>query len=269
MIRSALIACLVACSLAALALHRTDGFSLQRCQISLLESQDPLESIAIAWPQRFHYLARGKQVFVFASVDGQYVLKLFDQRNLQDRWYAHLPGVVHLVEERKLRWAQWQAMYPESYRLAHAMLPNETGVLLVHLGRSLVAYPTIELIDKASRSHRVDLNQTPFVLQKRGTGTLLGRLQACSGDPFKLRALLEQYLVFHAKRIGLGIADRDRDIKNNYAWDGDTLLYIDPAQFVLKSESKEHAWRAATTPVRKWLVRNAPSAVPWFDEQKM
>lgn len=244
-----LVACSIACVLSLIAIWRTD-FSLETIEVPLLQIQDPEPRNTFIWPKKFRYLNRGAQVFAFESEDGNYVLKFFNRNQLR---------LSRFLSDKELRRRKEKIrIYPESYRLAFQMLPDETGILALHQGKASQQYPVVEVTDKASRTFQIDLNLFPFVLQKKGTGRLLDRPS------------IDQFLAFHAKRIGYCIADGDRDIKRNYSWIGDNLLYIDPARFFYEERLKDPErraleWWRATYRLREWLVKHAPEQVNDFD----
>jgi hypothetical protein len=249
---------LIAALLSGLALWRAD-FSINKIQIPLLCEPDPRAPLNFEWPKNFRYLNQGAQIFAFESEDGKHVLKFFNRDQLK------IPKF--LSRKNKIRRKEKIRIYPESYRLAFENLPEETGLLAVHQGVSEERYPTVEVIDKASRKFSIDLNAVPFVLQKKGKGTLLGELDA---DKSKLLTFFDQFLAFHAKRISLRIADGDRDIKRNYCWIGDQFIYIDPARFFYEEdlrnpERMQLEWWKATYRLRQWLAKYAPEQLAAFD----
>lgn len=248
---------------------RTDFFSLASIQIPFLAQNDSDSLFKDTWPQTFRYLARGRQCFAFESKDGRYVLKFFDRTHLNPSWKRFLSASHHQREMK--RWADRVHIYPESYRIALEKMAEETGLLIVHQGHSSLKYPIVELVDKASRHFSIDLNTVPFVLQKKGTGKLLNRLSKAESQE-ELTGMIEQFLAFHSKRIGSFIADGDRDVKRNYAWNGDDLLYIDPARFSFQKngwqpERYNREWWGATYRLRRWISKNAPERLAYFDEK--
>jgi hypothetical protein len=125
------------------------------------------------------------------------------------------------------------------------------------------------LVDSSSRSFEIDLNEVPFILQKKAESSLpellmKAREEGTIGD------LLEQFLSIHRQRISLCIADYDRDIYENYGWDGKRLIYIDPARFYREQNLADPLlclaeWFKVTEPIRKWLLENARGELPSFD----
>jgi hypothetical protein len=244
---------------------RTDGFTPEVCQPVAETSAG--EQVFSSVPTRFTYLGRGRQAFAFVSEDGETVLKLFNRKRLEVPWYAKISG---LFLKRKERSQFRLKIFPQSYRLAHAYIPEETGLLTVHLERSETVWPTVQLTDKASRQFSVNLNEVAFVLQKKGEGTLLEKLKSVRKNAPLLKSLINQYLGFHAKRISQFVADRDRDILWNYSWRGEALLYIDPAQFYYDEKLQEparlnHEWWGCTYRLRRWLSKHSPETLAWYD----
>jgi len=98
-------------------------------------------NIASILSQHFSYLAEGAQVFVYASQDGQYVLKILKtpeqtvaqwqewKKDLGSQPWAPVPGDA--FESSKILYKRSF----ESYSLANE-LRNETGLILLHLKKT-------------------------------------------------------------------------------------------------------------------------------------
>jgi hypothetical protein len=129
------------------------------------------------------------------------------------------------------------------------------------------------LVDKARRVFQIDLNRVPFVLQKKGKELLYPSLQTLSSNGSNtslIDEVIESYLLFHKKRIGLCIADHDRDIKRNYCWNGGQVQYIDPARCfyepkLLEPKRRSLEWWKATHRLRKWIHSRFPGRLARFD----
>ena len=228
---------------------RVDGFFPFRIAVPLLASKDPISSYDGKIPNVFHYLGKGHQVYAFES--SGLVLKLFKKSHFNNFFNA-------FAKQERVR------IYPESYPLALKQLQEETGVLLVHLGHSDVSFPVVQVIDRVGKSHPIDLNRVPFVLQKKGERPFFDLLQ---NSPKEERALLIQaFCAFHQKRIDLCIADYDRDIEHNYCWNQSSLQYIDPARMfydpsLCDVQKREKEWWRATHRLQKWLEQEHPEEV--------
>ena len=242
-------------------------FSPRRIQVPLLEEEDPLSANSILWPTKFRFLGRGHQVFAFESEDEQYVLKFFDRQQLEDHWYAHLPFRVSKKKDRRLK--ERMKIYPESYRLAFEWLRKETALLVVHQGVCAHHYPTVEITDAESRTFQIDLNRVPFILQKKLHSSLPERLEIAKQEG-TLVSMIDQFLAIHRQRISIQIADYDRNIRDNYGWDGTRLIYLDPARIYLDKNLTDPLlcraeWYRVTDPIHKWLKKNVPHEVAAYD----
>jgi hypothetical protein len=240
---------MIQCLLTFFLLWMADFFSLERVQIPLLEKSDPVAEEMIQWPTTFHYLAKGRQAFVFES--DEYVLKFF----------ARLQVPPFASENKMNRLEKKMATYPDSYRLGFEKLRDETGILAVHVGKTDQHFPTVTLIDGSGKKLQVNLNLLPFVLQKKGK-----RSVNLSDAQF-----LDAFFAFHQKRIALLLADYDRGVQN-YSWDDTRLLYIDPGRMYLDPtlqdpERARREWLHTTHSLRKWLSKNNPELVAEFDNR--
>lgn len=255
----------VALFLSLLAVYRTDGFDPAQISTSLIEELDPLSSVLLEWPAEWRYLGKGRQQFAFESLDGRYVLKFIRQKSLLRKLYetTGLP-----TSRQRERWRKKDELYVEGYPLAFEKLKEETGLLVLHRGRARERFPTVEVRDAASGSFQIDLNQVPFVLQKKGGLSFLEALGLHKGEP-SFQHLLEAFLSFHEKRLFLHIGDGDRDLKKNYQWEEGRLLYIDPGRFffhpVWDARAFEKERFNAVYQLRKWLLQEAPEWLEWFD----
>jgi hypothetical protein len=246
---------------------RSDGFSPSAICIPLLGSRDPSqEPLTFEWPREFSYLGRGKQAFAFESTDGNYVVKFFDRHRMELPWY-HIFATQKWINRRKSK----QKLYPESYRLAYAKMREETDLLHVHMGPSSEIFPTITIKDKASRRFQIDLNQVPFILQKKASIAFLDQLSHSKHNKEELRSWLDQYISINLKRISLSIANKDKHIKDNYRCEKKRLVYIDPGRYyveqeLLNPEFLKSEWNKATYELRAWIAQNVPSELVYFDD---
>jgi hypothetical protein len=118
-------------------------------------------------PKRYTYLGSGVQCYAFLSEDGKSVLKLFKHYHLwpSTSLLKKLPFTTGVVRAREKR---MESIF-NSAHFAAQHLGKETAVLALQINPSKVHLPTVEIKDKIGVSHLVDLNKTPFLLQKRAT----------------------------------------------------------------------------------------------------
>ncbi len=259
-----------------LALFRSEGVSIYKMQGELLEGNAPLPSEAVEHflNQKYEYLAKGRQCFVFASADGKEVIKFLNYNRFYfPEWIASLP----LPQAWQAYIAKRQARYRktvDSLTLAYEKLPELTGIDYLHLqeGGSL---PVVELAGPAGRLHRVDLNRMAFILQKRADAAIFDKLDAIAKEQGieGLNHAVSAILALLQERCALGIADDDRDIEINFGFLGDQPLLIDPGRIYLSEELKtsegvSKEMRLSTKKLRKWLSKHYPESAQFLSQQK-
>lgn len=267
----------------------TEGFTLSRLDAVLPNdpqwelSSPALEDEALfqeALKQSFHYLGRGGQCFAFASEDGKYVMKFINNHwRRPQQWWLSLPWpsslkksfakpLNRIVHKRNRDFC--------SYRLSFEELKRESGLICVHLNKTDHFCKKIKIIDKLCIAHLVDLDATPFILQKRAQkiypyieekmkkGDLMGASQAIS-----------QVLELIVKRCQKGVFDEDPKLHANIGLlqeGGQSRpIFIDIGRFKRDPtrqlpEVYHKDLEALTQRFRAWLQENYPSLLPTLDE---
>lgn len=249
---------MIVAALCWLAYERTDGFSPAWIARPLAHLQDdPLsDEAASALAQPYRYLSRGRQSFVFESLDGKFVLKFFNSS------YLNLSGNK---QKRKLR----RKFFKESYLLAWKELRQETGLLHLHQGIAASHLPKIKLTHRTGSSFDLDLTQAAFVLQKKGhvfTEALphIFKTEGISG----IEKTIDLWFGFVRLRLEKKIADRDADAISNMGLCEGALLNLDPGRLCFdKNLNLEKEWAHSSSHFRRWLNRNYPEAVAHFDKR--
>lgn len=270
--RKCLLPIFVAGVLSCFALYRTDFYFL-KIKAPLYSNPSPAfpKELNPIISQPFSFFGKGRQSYVFASKDGTVVLKFFNRSYIEMPWYARLSPISWQKKEETKRSLR-KIFYFRSYLVAEQLFKNETGLLYVHLGPS-TDLPPVVLTDRASRLFSVDLNQIPFVLQKRAE-PLFSALQKFSKEKREkaLTGIIEDLFLLIEKRIAFGISDKDHDFEHNFAYLDGKLIQIDPGRLLegvdfTNPEVKRHEWWAGTHRLRKWLEKEHPPLVPVFDSR--
>jgi hypothetical protein len=258
--------------------YRIDGFSDSKIQgplasgIAPLPSQEALQAL----DQTYRYLAKGRQCFVFASEDGQSVIKFLNYKRFSfPEWVFSLP----LSHDLKLylalcadkRRQRFDATL-KSFHLADRYLHSETGLVYLHLQEG-ADLPPLTVIDGGHRLHRIDLKSTAFVLQRRVTPIYeeLENRWKTSGER-GLEEGIAAFLAFVQKRCSLLIADDDHDVGINFGFFQNVPILLDPGRLFLdpsmkSEESYRREMKVATKKLRKWLKANHPESVAFLDSK--
>jgi hypothetical protein len=189
--------------------------------------------------QRFRYVGKGRQFFVFESEDGLYVLKLFKcfRANIANL-LASLPlpeSFAKRQQERVHTWSDRLEMQLRSCRIAFLELAPETGLLYAHLGQELDIQRKVQLVDAIGFNHELILDDVPFVLQlkaKPAMSLLKELIEQKRFDALKMR--LDQLIDLLMRRAKKGFVDQDPGFleRDNLGFIADAAIHIDVGTFV-------------------------------------
>jgi hypothetical protein len=251
--------------------QKTKGFSLQRIQFHTAPVQfaTPDPAISHLLNQPYRYFGNGNQCYAFISEDGQTILKFFKYvDNAPPAWIAKVPFLnkfkpFSLKRISKISWKRDRDF--QGYQLAYDRFREETGLLALHLSPTENTYPTITLYDKLGIIHSLDLNNTPFILQKRATliyEQFLTWLQA--GDIDKVRHGIDHLISLCAKRISKEIFDDDVHFYSNFGFIGEIPIQIDPGHFI-SGLSPASELETLTLELKEWFAKNYPPLVSYVE----
>lgn len=255
----------------------SEGFSIRQIRSSLPyiskgaispPSEEKLGEVRKILDQPFHYLGKGTQAYVFESLDGEFVLKFFKHKHLrQYERLAELPMPAFLkrtlkekADRRRLRVEELFA----SCKFAYEELPEETGLVFIHLNKLPQTNVVVELRDKLGITHLVKLDDYEFMIQKRATLVHVALAKCIEEENMRqARVYIGQILDSIVERCQGGIRDRDRALSQNIAFSKDEsrVLFIDFGQF------EKDATLMEPTNLRKELVRRGASLKAYMDEK--
>jgi hypothetical protein len=237
-------------------------------------TNDRLEPLDEILNQKFFYLSRGCQAYVFESEDKKYVLKFFKYQHFRPKpWLAYLaflPIADRYYQKKVLEKRQALEEAFASWKLALEELQPETGVLYVHLNKSKNLQKNVVIVDKMGLSHHLNIEDYEFLIQRKATllcPALAGMMeQGDVGGAKQLIASLIERLVSEYRR---GYRDNDgKDqgdlalMKNTGVLNGQPV-HIDVGQLVKDTKPyheerfyQEIFYKTAT--FRSWLERHYP-----------
>lgn len=168
--------------------------------------------------QPYSYLSKGVQSFVFASQDGQYVIKFFRHDHLSPPFWRSKKETRHHKDFL-------------SYKMAYESLKQQTGLVFLHLNKSGLDQ-TLDLVDKIGIHHPLPLGRYEFLIQKRASllyNALDEMIQSNRLDDAK--ETLTKLVRLLAHRSQLGISDKDPDLNTNFGVIGTDPIQIDVGRF--------------------------------------
>lgn len=264
--------------------HMTDGFMVSN--ITSENTFDPrwethplavneLHAIQTILKQDFRYLGKGCQSYVFASQDGQYVLKFFKYQRLRPReWIKYLDFIPFVEEyyENKLDFKRRKMeVFFRSWKIAFDKAQEETGVVYVHLNKTDYLKTELKIFDKMGFEHRLNLDDFEFMIQKRGSMLcdVINQYMA-AGDQSKAESMLENLVRRIIAQYQRGVADNDHALMQNTGVVGGVPMHIDVGQFVYEDQVKDPQFYmqelyTKTYKFRIWLKKKHPELAEQFD----
>lgn len=237
---------------------------------------------ATIFTQPFTYIGKGKQAFVFASQDGEYVIKFF--KPFYANHYFSLLGHPIKIRTSKLPFfkdlygffhkdelARKQEQDFRSYQNALSLLAEETGVCYVHLEETKNFAQPILIHDKIGISHRIDLNKTCFLLQKKTDllyETLLTFIKQKEDN--KSKELLDSFIALAIQVQKKGVVN-PTTIEANFGYKEGKALIIDVGRLLTKEDlgviESEDSLEKATHHMHNFLQKHSPELLAYFTEK--
>lgn len=263
----------------------TDGFSVRQMTSKLPDNPEyalpPLaaakkEELQNIVSQPYRYLGKGCQFYVFESEDGKYVLKFFKHKHLRSVSWMNLLPLSHAYVENRIakREMRIHNLFT-SCKLAYEVLPEETGVLFVHLLKTPALEQNVKLVDKMGFAHEIALDQFEFVLQKRAlhVDALFHELLA-QHEEENIKEKIQQLINLIEKRCDKGIRDRDRSFVQNVAFSAgeERAVFVDIGQFyydesIKEPEQKQKDLLRRLSSLRAWTIDRAPALTAYVEER--
>lgn len=259
---------LLAFPLARFCHHQTKGFAVSKIvhNFSPHEEDQCLYGTPLALEQPFHFLSRGAQSFVFISEDGQYILKLLNNKDPSRlSLLSYFPGTQgaqqRLNEKIRTTFA--------SYRLAFERMADKTALLYLHLQPTSHLPSKLTLIDPLQISHTLDPNGVAFLLQRK-VDLVYPQLHAwiASGEKELAQQGISSLLQLFLWKERQGILDRDPLIRTNYGFLEGQAVQIDVGPLFLgESAAFAQELQRVMASLKNWLSLEDPSLVSYLDQE--
>jgi hypothetical protein len=228
-------------------------------------TSEELSSLKKIFDQPYSYLGKGAQSFVFASQDGQYVIKFFRHDHLSaPLFYPQLP--FEWAQRRVAKKAKRLAYDFNSYKLAYDHLRKETGLLFLHLNKTTYFNQSLDLVDKIGIHHPIPLDKTTFLVQKRAAGLYSALDQMIQenrlDDAKKTLSSLLRLLSFRSQK---GLHDKDPNLGTNFGVIGTDSIQIDVGRFRKKPRKLQQSDIARITHhLHETLKNKSPELGKYF-----
>jgi hypothetical protein len=217
--------------------------------------------------QPYTYLNKGAQSFVFASQDGNYVIKFFR--------HHHMSAPLWLRWNQKTVTKRHGKLYKDfdSYKLAFDNLREETGLLYLHLNKTSHLNKTLTITDKFDRTHDLNLDQVDFIIQRKAD-LVHDKInaQVAQGDLEGAKKTISSLINLIVLRCKKGYCDDDPNIATNCGIYQDHAIKIDVGRFYVDPKMKKPLFYKPelyhiTRPFRVWLLKNHPKLAEHLDHE--
>lgn len=213
--------------------------------------------------QKFYFLGSGAQTYSFIGEDKTTVLKLFkhyhcypNSRVLRKIPY---PGFASKWKEKVLNHREERiAKIFDSAVLAYRDLPEETKILHLKINSTQNQYPTIVLYDKIGVRYSVDLNQAPFVLQKKAEliYTYIDK------HPDEAKKIIDSFFACLRTQTQHRISNRDYHIGRNFGvYEGKVIQFDIGSYFQNETHTPQDIGE-----FKNWIIKNRPDLETYFNE---
>jgi hypothetical protein len=223
-------------------LKKNGGFCLHHVVTKLpyraeWEAEFPKEAALPLLEQKFYYLGKGHQSYVFESADGQVVLKFyrFPSHLRLFPWLKHPFSYAWSAKRQEIKAYNLQKLSDtfSSYRMAFQELREDCGLIAVHLNRSEDLRTFVVIVDQLGQEYAVDLDEVVFLLQKKAE-RIFPRWE--NQDSLGKQRMAGEISQLIQRRCEKGIVDQDAILEKNYGWLGDRAIHIDVGRFAKVEE---------------------------------
>jgi hypothetical protein len=251
--------------------HRIQIQIPPRAEWDLSLTNDQKKEIEQILAQPFYYLGKGLQTFAFESEDGRYVIKFFrfdDSKMPYGQWFLRwVKESFGLATKPYMTPLNRTIKTFRSCLLSYHRAKEETGLVWIQLNPKEGFWPKVQVRDRIHRWHRVDLKNTPFIVQKRAERLLPTLLKAAKENPDRFRRLIQSYVDLHYDLDTRGLYNLDLKMASNFGFIGDRAMQIDFGNFVESSEHKNSQIQHFMSRFRGWLGKRVPEGLPILEER--
>lgn len=238
--------------------------------LSLIEK----EQIGKILEQNFYYLGKGCQSYVFASEDGQYVIKFFKYQRFRPQFWLNyltfIPGVdSYLLQKVEKKRQKLESVFT-SWKIAYEHLQKETGVVFIHLNKSSHLKAPLHIYDKMGFLHVLSSDNFEFLIQKKAKMICANLKEMRSkGKLEERRKIIDNLLNMFVDEYRRGFADNDHALMQNTGVLNGYPIHIDVGQFVTnkKVQNPEIYHQEIfnkTWKFRKWLEKEDPELATYL-----
>lgn len=253
----------------------TDGFRIDKINSHLRvkdshESLDPdLQKI---FDQKFKYLSKGCQTYVFESLDKTHVIKFVRYHRYQIPLWLKIFSFLDSYQNKRLYYkSKLLNDSLNSYEISNKFLKNETAVIYVHLNKTKNLNKKIQIVDRLNRKYLVDLDEVGFIIQKK-VKTFEEVLLQNKENIEDLKKLANSFLYTTESIYKKGFINDDYNCVKNSGYIDGKVIHSDVGSFLpkdnlMEKENFEKEFFRFVRYFKKWSDKNAPFLSEHLDDK--
>lgn len=235
------------------------------------------ENVKQLLDQKFTYIGKGAQSYVFGSEDGKWVIKFFKFKHLKPSFFISLLPPIGPLEALKIqnqnrKKRKLEGVF-EGHLIAFQYDKGHSGVEYLHFNPTPGLNLKTHLVDKVGLNWDLDLDPVVFVLQKKGS-----TLRTTFNNLFKEgksalaaeRAM--QVLSMYVEEYHRHVWDRDHGISHNIGFIGDTPFHLDVGKLSYTKEPQDSEFykndlKHVARKINQWVEENYPDEAASFKKE--
>lgn len=252
------------------------GFEIQHELPSVQETFVPPQEEPFNQP--YYYIGKGCQSYVFESLDKKYVLKFFKKKHLSDPIFlkkmSFIPFLKPYISEKCARRVFRRSELSNSLVIAEKYLKAQGALVSIYLPMNFPFQKKAIVFDRIGWQHTIDLNNTPFILQKKAVplASYLRNL-AENHENEKVVSLIDSIKELLQSCVASGVVDVDRAyafVQNTaYLTDEKRVILMDVGKFskiseLTKFEPEEYISKRLLI-LQEWTRQKLPSLFPYLE----
>lgn len=221
--------------------------------------------------QKFTYIGKGAQSYVFGSEDQKYVVKFFKFKHLRPSLLVQvLPDVAPFTSyKQKVAARKQRKLYGvfTGYKLAYDVDKDNSALVFIQLNPTHSA-KEIKLVDKLGFNRTVDLGEVAFIVQEKGQ-TLRNVLAELlnQGDVATAKKRIGQIFDLYLSEYSKGIYDHDHGVMQNAGFIGERPIHLDVGKLnnddrMRQPEVYQEDLYKVGSKMKVWLDDNYPKQAP-------
>lgn len=225
-------------------------------------SDQEQQNLNLILSQRFFYMGKGAQSYVFGSEDGKYVIKFFKFKHLQPSLFSQMLFLPSWKKKAEKKQRRLLSVF-NGHRLAWETHRPESGLVYIQLNPTKVSRK-FKVIDKIGLERTIDLGEVAFVVQERAKTfhSVLTNLLEEGNIPAalsKINQMIDLYLSEYQK----GVYDRDHAVLHNTGFVAERPIHLDIGMLT-RDESLKQPIRYCTdlllvlNKIERWIDKNYP-----------